>query len=177
MLMTSSSKIMQTLTKTTCVLLQLESRPLIQSKPLKHTHLQPSVIYNDTYVGPSCRWLDSRSWDRGRGVSQSYSRVSWCSSPEGIISNRKLWFWLCHSVHPLTGCEAVKKVKGESHLLFVDGAPGELRQVHELQVESPKLGQDGAPGWGPAPTPTGATAIETTPTKISIAGCCHACNL
>lgn len=34
-----------------------------------------------TYAGPSCHWLDWESLGTSHGVSQSCSRVSWCSSP------------------------------------------------------------------------------------------------
>lgn len=55
-----------------------------------------------------------------------------------------------------------------SHLLCVDGIPGELRQVDKFKVKGPELSQNAAPGWGPAPAPTGATATETTSTQVSI---------
>lgn len=52
------------------------------------------------------------------------------------------------------------------HLLRVDGVPGELRQMDKFEVKRPKLSQDAAPGWGPAPAPTGATATETTSKQV-----------
>lgn len=34
----------------------------------------------------------------------------------------------------------------KSNLLFVDGIPGELRQMDEFEMKSPELSQDAAPG-------------------------------
>lgn len=53
-----------------------------------------------------------------------------------------------------------------SDLLSVDGVGGELSQMDEFQVKGPELSQDAAPGWGPAPAPTGSTAAETTSQQI-----------
>lgn len=87
---------------------------------------------------------------------------------EGLIHNiaRQRWF-----KPSSVGRFNIAEPPSGSDLLFVDGIPGELRQMHKLQVKGPKLGQDAAPGWGPAPAPTGATATEATPTQVSIRGC------
>lgn len=49
-----------------------------------------------------------------------------------------------------------------SNLLGVDLIARELGEMDEFQMQGAKLSQDAAPGWGPAPAPTGATATETT---------------
>lgn len=61
-----------------------------------------------------------------------------------------------------TGPVLLRQSECHSHLLPVDGIVGQLRQMDELQVEGSKLGQDAAPSWGPAPTPAGSTAAETS---------------
>lgn len=155
-------------------------------------HRCSTRIKHSTYVGPSCRWLDWGSWGTGRGVFQSCWAVFWCSSPAktpgykrmssacrtamaSLVQNVNSYHFnaphqrnhksmvMINPTHVQNFSKLVVKCALYiSHLLCVDGIVGELRQMDKFEVKGPELSQDAAPGWGPAPAPTGATATETT---------------
>lgn len=54
------------------------------------------------------------------------------------------------------------------NLLSVDGIARELTQMDKFKMQGPKLCQDTAPSWGPAPAPTGPTTTESKSKPVSI---------
>lgn len=129
-----------------------------------------------TYAGPSCHWLDWESLGTSHGVSQSCSEVSWCSSPanhmplsKGNLYYAITWKAFCTEIVVIgnqnilfSAVNCKGRVIHILNLLRVYWIAGQLSQMHKFEVKSPKLSQDTAPGWGPTPAPTGATATWMT---------------
>lgn len=47
-----------------------------------------------------------------------------------------------------------------TNLLIIDGAPGQIREVHKLHVQRSELSQDATTSRGPAPVTANATGTE-----------------